>query len=88
MHLTSYNTFHFSMVLVNITIYMDYSWTPDGHLRLILLYIYTFYSCYNTDYIADIGECISDRALDSDLHQTPNREVLGSIPTGGTMLCP
>ena len=20
-------------------------------------------------------------------HQTPNREVLGSIPTGGTMLC-
>ena len=21
-------------------------------------------------------------------HRTPNREVLGSIPTGGTMLCP
>ena len=27
--------------------------TPNGHFRLILLYIYTFYSCYTMDWIAN-----------------------------------
>ena len=29
----------------------DHSWTPYG---IILLYIYIFYSCYNTDWIANM----------------------------------
>ena len=28
-------------------------WTPIGHFRLIFLYNYTFYSCYNMVWIAN-----------------------------------
>ena len=42
-----YNTVRHSTVL-DIT---DHSWIPNGH---ILLYLYIFYSCYNTDWIANM----------------------------------
>ena len=32
---------------------MDQCWTPIGHFRLILLYNFTFYSCYITVWIAN-----------------------------------
>ena len=31
----------------------DHCWTPIGHFRLFLLCVYTFYSQYNTDWIAN-----------------------------------
>ena len=31
---------------------MDQCWTPNDHLGLVFLFNYTFYSCYNTDWIA------------------------------------
>ena len=36
---------------------MDQCWTKNYHLGLIFLFNYTFYSCYNTNWIAnkDIG---------------------------------
>ena len=33
--------------------YTDHSWTPIGHFRLYLLYVCTFYSHYDTDWIAN-----------------------------------
>ena len=33
---------------------MDHCLTPNGHFRLILLYIYIFYSRNNTDWIANV----------------------------------
>ena len=32
----------------------DHPWTPNAHFRLFLLYMYTFYSRYNTDWIANM----------------------------------
>ena len=32
---------------------MDHCWAKNGHFRLILLYLYTFYSHYNMDWMAN-----------------------------------
>ena len=47
-----YNMLHYNTDL-DIT---DHYWTPVSHLtnRLFLLYVYTFYSIYNTDWIANM----------------------------------
>ena len=37
---------------------MDQCWTPFGHFRLIFQYNYTFYSRYNTVWIAKTKICL------------------------------
>ena len=45
-----YNTVHYNTVLDITLIIIGQCWTP---IRLVLLYVYTFYSRYNTDWIAN-----------------------------------
>ena len=42
---------HYNTVLDILN--MNQCWTPNGHLGLILLYYYTFYSRYSNDWITN-----------------------------------